>query len=258
MPSGSDRDAVVEVEHLSVRFKTFDEDARSYRAKLWHRRKSKRTIDALRDVTFDVPKGSVFGVVGSNGSGKSTLFRVIAGVIPPNEGRVALRSRVTPLLSLGLGFNQRLTGRENIRMGGLIQGLTPEVIEERVPSVIEFSELGKAIDRPMRTYSAGMAARLGFSVAIHLEPDLVLIDEALAAGDAKFKEKCTERIVELCQANTTVMLVSHGMAIVKSLATECLWLEDGEVRQLGPADDVIGAYIEAQHLASQDVAMEDM
>lgn len=233
------------VEHVSVRYRATKEH-RSITGRLRHRKAMRRTIHALDDVSFEVPNGCVYSVIGPNGAGKSTLFRVVGGIIPPVEGRVTLHARVTPLLSLGVGFNQRLTGRENILLGGLASGLDPEQVREKIDTVIEFSELGEAIDYPMRTYSSGMSSRLGFSVAAHLDPDLILIDEALAAGDAHFKRKSLEKIEQLCAAECTVMIVSHGLGIVKQLAERCLWLEAGKVMMEGEALEVVDAYLASQ------------
>jgi len=253
-------DVSVRVEDLSVRFRTTHEKSQTLRStlvRMTRRAKTGRTVEALKDVSFDVASGSVYGVIGRNGAGKSTLFRTIAGILPPTEGRVTLFGRVTPLLSLGVGFNRELTGRENILLGGLAVGLDPAEVGRRYNEVVEFAELGEALDYPMRTYSSGMFSRLGFAIAAHLDPEILLIDEALAAGDAKFKQKCFAKIAELCERDCTVMLVSHGMQIVKQLAVRCLWLERGVARMEGPADEVVGAYLEEMGTGKQASAMED-
>jgi ABC-type polysaccharide/polyol phosphate transport system ATPase subunit len=237
----------VVVEDLWIKFETTHENLgttmRHVLLNLHRRSKTKRTVEALRGVSFSVPAGSVYGVIGKNGAGKSTLFRVLAGIMPPDAGRVTLYGRTTPLLSLGVGFNRELTGRENILLGGLGNGLQSNEIEAHAAEIEAFADLGEAIDYPMRTYSSGMFARLGFAVAAHLSPEILLIDEALSAGDAKFKDKCMAKIVELCAADCTVLIVTHGLEIVRQLASRCLWLEKGDVRMEGPANDVAGAYL---------------
>jgi teichoic acid transport system ATP-binding protein len=223
--SDFDRPPAVEVEGLRVSFKTTQETYPTLRrtiTQVFERSKSHRRVDALRGVSFTVPQGSVYGVIGRNGAGKSTLFRAVAGILPPTEGRVTVRGRVTPLISLGVGFNRELTGRENVLLGGLAAGLDPEEVVAQYGNIVRFAELGEAIDSPMRSYSSGMFARLGFAVAVHLDPEILLIDEALSAGDAKFKDRCTEKILELAQSDCTFMLVSHGLEIVKLLADYCL------------------------------------
>jgi len=253
----------IRVEDLWVRFRTTSEKRkrRTLKGRILRPgsgRKLKRTIEALRAVSFEVQAGTVYGVVGPNGAGKSTLCRTLAGILPPSEGRVTLSGRVTPLLSLGLGFNRELSGRENILLGGLANGLDPERIADNTDDIIAFADLGDAIDYPMYTYSSGMFARVGFAVAAHLDPEILLIDEALSAGDASFKNKCTERIAELCESDVTVLIVSHGMEIVKHLAERCLWLDTGVVRGEGPVDEIIDGYLNSQGVSEEVAAMEDM
>jgi teichoic acid transport system ATP-binding protein len=261
LPFASERLPAVEVERLRISFKTTQENYPTVKGtvmQVFERSKSSRMVDALCDVTFTVPHGSVYGVIGRNGAGKSTLFRTVAGILPPTSGRVVVRGRVTPLISLGVGFNRELTGRENILLGGLAAGLDPEQIVGQYHDIVTFAELGAAIDSPMRTYSSGMFARLGFAVAVHLDPEILLIDEALSAGDAKFKDRCTEKILELAQSECTFMLVSHGLEIVKLLADRCLWIEKGQVRGEGPADEIVDAYLENEGMSDEAAAMFDV
>jgi teichoic acid transport system ATP-binding protein len=259
--SDFDRPPAVEVEGLRVSFKTTSETYPTLRrtlSQVFERSRSSRTIDALNGINFTVPHGSVYGVIGRNGAGKSTLFRTVAGILPPTEGRVTVRGRVTPLISLGVGFNRELTGRENILLGGLAAGLDPDEVVGQYKNIVEFAGLGEAIDSPMRTYSSGMFARLGFAVAVHLDPEILLIDEALSAGDAKFKDRCTEKILELAESDCTFMLVSHGLEIVKLLADYCLWIEKGRVKGEGPADEIVDAYLANEGMTEQASAMNDM
>jgi ABC-type polysaccharide/polyol phosphate transport system ATPase subunit len=225
------------------------------------RDRGKRTmvIEALRGVSFEVPAGSVYGVIGRNGAGKSTMLRTVAGILPPTSGRVTVWGRVTPLLSLGVGFNRELTGRDNILLGGLTAGLRLEEVYANFDAVEEFAGLGAAIDFPMRTYSSGMFGRLAFSVAAHLKPEILLIDEALAAGDAAFKLKSMDKIQELCERDCTVLIVSHGLEVVKTLAEGCVWLDRGTVRYEGSADEVVSAYMAEENIeATSATALEDV
>lgn len=240
-----DDDVAVLVEDLAVTFRTTQERDPTLKRTLSQlgRKKQRRTVEALKGVSFEVTRGSVFGVIGHNGAGKSTLFRVLTGIYPPSNGRVEIRGRLTPLLTLGVGFNAELTGRDNILLGGLANGFSLEEIKDRREAIIAFADIGEAIDYPMRTYSSGMGGRLGFSIAAHLDPDILLIDEALAAGDARFKAKSTEAITNLCMNDATVMVISHGMGVIKTLADEALWLEAGVVMGLGPADEIVDRYL---------------
>jgi ABC-type polysaccharide/polyol phosphate transport system ATPase subunit len=171
---------------------------------------------------------------------------------------VIVRGRVTPLISLGVGFNRELTGRENILLGGLAAGLHPEQIVSQYQNILAFAELGPAIDSPMRTYSSGMFARLGFAVAVHLDPEILLIDEALSAGDAKFKDRCTEKIVELAESDCTFMLVTHGLELVKQMGDYCLWIEKGRVRGEGTADEIVDAYLANEGMTDEAAALYDV
>ena len=251
----------VRVEDLWIRYRTTSEASTTLKEALTSRRgrvKSARYVEALRGVSFDVPAGAVYGVIGHNGAGKSTLFRTIAGILAPSEGRVTVNGRVTPLLSLGVGFNRELTGRENVLLGGLATGLQPDEIMAHYDEVVAFADLGPALDYPMRTYSSGMYARLGFAVASHLDPDIMLIDEALSAGDGRFKKRCMDKLVELCGRDCTVMVISHGLGLIKYLAERCVWLDEGQVRMEGLGSDVVDAYLNSDDMREDDVAaMED-
>lgn len=213
----------------------------------------RREVPALRDVTFAVPKGTVLGVIGRNGAGKSTLLRTLAGILAPSQGRVVVRGRISPLLSVGLGMQGDLTGRDNIRLGALAFGHSPNELERLEESIVEFAQLGEYVDYPFKTYSAGMRSRLGFAVAVHLDPEILLIDEALTGGDAKFKEKTAEKMFELCGDGRTIAIVTHGLSLVRSIATTALWLHQGRVVEYGDPDDVVAAYmrycrIDAAHM----------
>lgn len=251
----------VVVEDLWIRYRTTIEKGTTLKSavKDYHngRIKTNRYVEALRGISFEVPTGGVYGVIGHNGAGKSTLFRTIAGILAPTRGRVTVAGRVTPLLALGVGFNPDLTGRENILLGGLATGLHPEEILSHYDDVVDFAELGDALDYPMRTYSSGMYARLGFAVASHLEPEILLIDEALSAGDARFKKRCADRLMDLCGRDCTVMIISHGLDLIRNMADRAVWLDMGQLVMEGPGDEVVSAYLSSDDLTEEDTAVMD-
>jgi teichoic acid transport system ATP-binding protein len=208
-----------------------------------------RIIPALRDVSFDVPRGSVLAVIGRNGAGKSTLCRVIMGILPPDEGRVTVRGRLN-LLSPGIGFSPALTGRENIVLGGLASGLSPDRLADVADEIAEFAQLAGYLDMPMHSYSAGMRMRLASSVAVFLDPEILIIDEALTGGDAAFTQHIAERTAKLIGQGRTIVLVTHGLSSVKLMATQALWLHQGRVAELGDPDEVVSKYMRYCRLES--------
>jgi teichoic acid transport system ATP-binding protein len=244
----------IKVDNLHLYYRTKAEANPTLKAALIRKVKRQKVepkiIKAVNDVSFEVPHGTVLGVVGHNGAGKSTLLRALSGILPPTQGRVEVRGRVSTLLALGVGFNQNLTGRENIILGGLAQGWSKDQIKEKEHLIEEFADLDTlsegAIDRAMKTYSSGMYARVAFAVGVHMDPDILLVDEALSAGDARFKEKATEKMLELCENARTIVLVSHGLETVRQMANHCLWMDHGSLRQSGDPDEVIDAYLEQQ------------
>jgi ABC-type polysaccharide/polyol phosphate transport system ATPase subunit len=200
---------------------------------------------ALRDVSFSVNKGEAFGVVGANGSGKSTLLQIIAGILQPTSGTVEVRGRLSALLELGSGFAPEFSGRQNVYLNASILGLSTEEIDARFETIERFASIGDFIDQPIRTYSTGMVLRLAFAVVAHVEPEILIVDEALAVGDIAFRQRCMRRIHDLRAGGTTILFVSHETGDVKALCERCLWLENGTMRGLGEADDVIGDYLSA-------------
>ncbi len=250
----------VRVEHLSVTYRTTVEKRPTLKrtlVRLGRRRRRVREIRAIRDVSFEVPHGAVLGVVGLNGAGKSTLMRTIAGILPPTQGRVEVHGRVSTLLALGVGFNKRLTGRENVILGGLAAGLTREQLEARYDEIAEFAELGDFMDMPMRTYSSGMYGRLAFSVAVHMEPDILLIDEALSVGDARFRRKSFAKMRELCAQARTILIVSHALQSIRDLCSDVIWMDKGKIAMWDTADAVIDAYarfLDVNEIDDVDVA----
>lgn len=202
----------------------------------------KDQFQALRDISFSVDHGEVFGVIGHNGAGKSTLLRMIGGIYQPTKGKVQVAGSVMSLLSLGAGFQQELSGVDNAILNGLLLGLPKATIESKLDEIIAFAELEEFIEHPVKTYSSGMVARLGFSIACHLQSDILLIDEILGVGDKNFKAKSKAKIKEVIQGGGTVILVSHSLGEVRSFCSRVLWLEKGEQKMLGPAEEVVTAY----------------
>lgn len=209
-------------------------------------RPHKKTLWAVDDVSFEVMPGESLGIVGRNGSGKSTILKLASGIIRPSSGQVLIRGRLSALLELGAGFHPDLTGRENIFLNGSILGMSKDEVARCYDSIVEFSELDEFINMPVKHYSSGMYMRLGFSVAVHVKPDVLIIDEILAVGDQAFQKKCNERIYEMKRRGTTIILVSHNLYTVRSLCSHIIWLEHGRVKMTGPTEDVIDAYLESQ------------
>jgi ABC-type polysaccharide/polyol phosphate transport system ATPase subunit len=210
---------------------------------------------ALRDVSFTVERGESFGILGTNGSGKSTLLQILAGVMQPTLGTAKVDGRVSAILELGSGFNPEFTGRENVFLNAAILGLTQEQIRARYPQIAEFAEIGDFLDQPVRTYSSGMVMRLAFSVAVHIDPEVLIVDEALAVGDIYFQQRCLRHLHRMRERNVTLVFVSHSPTELRALCTRSLWLDHGQVRELGDTDPVIGrylAYSAGAHLVSRE------
>jgi ABC-type polysaccharide/polyol phosphate transport system ATPase subunit len=220
--------------------------------------KPSETFPALRDVSFAVQAGQTLGVIGRNGSGKSTALKLVAGITKPTSGTVTVRGRVSALIELGAGFHPEITGRENVFINGIMLGLTRRDIQERFDEIVEFAELQEFIDAPVKTYSSGMYMRLGFAVAIHVDPDVLLVDEVLAVGDEGFTHKCLDKFAELKRRNKTILLVTHSLGMVERFCDEAVWLDSGSKRGEGDPKRVIGAYVsdvakqEERFLASDD------
>ena len=226
-------------------------DVASLRA-LWHRLRPREPFWALRDVTMTVNRGEIVGIIGANGSGKSTLLRVLAGLSPPTTGSVTIHGRYAALLELGSGFHRQATGRENAYLNALFMGLSKKEAKERVPEILEFSGLEQFADQPMRTYSAGMFLRLGFAVAIHVQPEIFLIDEILAVGDAEFQKKCFDHFDKLQQRGTTIIIVSHNVDVLKEFASRVVLIEHGKAVLDGDPVDVTREYIERRKESSPE------
>lgn len=244
-PSPEAEQIVIRVENVSVRYRVPHEQIntlKEYAIRSLQRRVTYNEFHALNNVSLDVRASEVFGIIGRNGAGKSTLLRVIARVMRPTSGRVWLRGRVAPLLELGAGFHQELTGRENIFLNGALLGHTRAEMREKFDEIVEFAELAEFIDTPIRNYSSGMSARLGFAVATAIQPEILIVDEVLSVGDERFQEKCEARMAEFRASGATILLVSHDADLVRSLCNRAVWLDKGRVRALGPSADVVDAY----------------
>ena len=251
----------IQVENVSVTYRTSLESAPTLKntvLKLGRREKVVREIKALKNVSFEVPEGQVLGVVGANGAGKSTLMRTVAGILPPNSGRVEVHGRVSTLLALGVGFNRKMTGRQNVVLGGLAAGLTREQLAAKYEEIVAFAELEEFMDMPMRTYSSGMYGRLAFAVAVTMEPEILLIDEALSVGDARFRKKSFRKMRELCGENRTILLVSHALGSIKELCDQAIWIHKGELRMWDDPDSVVDAYTEFLEVGEDAFTMEDV
>ena len=234
--------ASIELAGIGKRYYQLEERASLVTTLLPFLRATKTERWALRELSFSVEQGETVGVLGRNGAGKTTLLRLLAGVTRPSEGRLTIRGRVAPLIGVGVGFHQEMTGRENIFVNGMLLGLTRRQVEARLDSIIEFSEIADYIDTPVKFYSSGMFMRLGFSVAIHVDPEVLLVDEVLAVGDIAFQLKCFERMRQLQRAGTSIVLVSHSMHAIRLLCPRALLIRNGLLEMDGPVEDVIGRH----------------
>ena len=201
-------------------------------------------LQALKDISLAVGKGEALGIIGRNGAGKSTALGLIAGVLRPSAGRIMVKGRISPLLELGAGFHPELTGRENIELNGVLMGLSRREVAKKIDPIIEFSELGEHIDQPIRTYSSGMLARLGFSVVANLDPEILLIDEVLAVGDISFQTRCIERMMSFKENGVTMVFVSHVLEDIAKLCDRVIWLDNCTIRMSGRPQEVLNAYVQ--------------
>lgn len=229
-------------------FRIWNERNDSLKAKALHRGHGRYTeFTALRKASIEIEEGTTFGLVGSNGAGKSTSLKLMAKILVPDAGEVEVKGKVSALLELGAGFHPDLTGRENIYLNGSILGLSRKVISSRFDEIVDFSGLSSFIDNQVKTYSSGMFARLGFAVAVHVEPDVLLLDEALSVGDAEFQRRCAEKIAELRAGGRTVVIVSHDLHLVRQMCSQLAWIDHGDLREVGPTGEVIEQYQRAAH-----------
>ena len=216
-----------------------------------------RMIHAVRGVSFDVPHGSVLGIIGANGAGKSTIMRAMAGILPPSQGEIVVNGRISTLLALGVGFNGQLSGRDNVVLGSLAAGLTKRQVQERFEQITDWAELRDVIDLPMKAYSSGMYGRLAFGVSTHLDPDVLLVDEALSTGDAHFRKKSYDKMQELVERSRTIVIVSHGIGAIREMCDECIWMDKGQIVRRGKPDEVTAEYLEFQGVAPEKKSAVD-
>ena len=238
------KENAIEIKNLCISYRGLK--SYSIKKSLLHFHRNKvDEFQAIRNVSFNVPKGNILGIVGKNGSGKSTMLNAIAGIFAPDSGTIDLKGNSVSLLTIGVGFQRELTGRENIILSGMLLGFSEKSVRERMEEIIEFSELGKFIDAPVRTYSSGMYSKLAFSITAILETDIMLIDEVLSVGDARFKKKSYNKMKQLISdENRTVVMVSHDTKTLDGLCDEILWLHDGEIKMYGNTKEVLEKYEE--------------
>ena len=253
-------DVAISVRDLSITYRTSFESAptlKSTLARLGRRNKLVKTVDAIKHISFEIPHGTVLGIVGHNGAGKSTLLRAIAGIMPPSSGEIMVHGDVSALLSLAAGFNSALSAPENVLLAGLAAGMTRDEVLDRVDEIIAFAEIEDFRDMPVKTYSSGMASRLAFSAAVHMKPDILLIDEALSAGDARFKVKAQKKMRELMDTARTMVVVSHGSNTIKDLCSDAIWLDHGSLMMHGDVDTVVGEYLDFMKVERKASAATD-
>lgn len=238
-------DSIITVDNVSMRFRMDKNKTTSLKEWVVTHLLGKQQYEefsALSEVSFEVKRGEIVGIIGRNGAGKSTLLKVISGIFKPTEGKVVTAGRVAPMLELGSGFDMELSGHDNIFLNGAILGFSEEFLKSKYDEIVAFSELGEFIDMPLKTYSSGMLARLAFSVATMIEPEILIVDEILSVGDAAFQEKSRARMMELMSGGTTVLFVSHSMNQIREMCERAIWLEHGQVRAIGETQEVCEQY----------------
>ena len=241
---------VISLENVIVEYRRATTKSRSMKQAAVEILKGKRkyqTFKALDGISFEINSGEIIAIIGRNGSGKSTLLKVISRIIPPTDGRIIVKGHVEPIIELGVGFNPELSGRENIMLNAAIHQRNPKLVKGRIDELVTWAGLEGEIDLPLRTYSSGMVARLGFAVATDINPDIVLVDEVLAVGDIDFMEKSRARMEKIMGEGSTVVLVSHDLETVRTLATRAIWMEHGKIREEGDPAHVIDSYINSPH-----------
>lgn len=243
-----ENDAIVEVDHVSMKFNLASEKFDSFKEYVIKSIKRQVSYDefwALQDITFEVKRGQSLGLVGLNGSGKSTMLKIIAGVLKPTRGHVAVRGNMAPLIELGAGFDMDLTARENVFLNGALLGYNRTRMEEQYEDIVNFSELGEFMNVPVKNFSSGMVSRLAFAIATIGVPDILICDEVLSVGDFRFQEKCEERIGNMKEKGTTILFVSHSLAQVEKICDKIVWLEKGHLKRFGDAEEICRIYAES-------------
>ena len=242
---------MIEVKNVKMKFKMSDEPINSLKEIFTKAVTGKLKFNeflAVNDVSFEVEKGETLGLIGTNGAGKSTTLKLISGILKPTEGSIVVRGNIVPMLELGAGFDLELTGKENIYLNGAILGYSKEYLESKYDEIVDFAEIREFIDMPIRNYSSGMMARLAFSIASVVQPEILIVDEILAVGDIKFQQKSYKRMQELMNGGATVLFVSHDLEKIEEMCDHVIWLEKGQVKQYGEASEVCKAYRKAQGL----------
>ena len=242
----SEKRIVVDVDHVTIRFNLASQkidNLKEYFIKFLKKELMFQEFLAVQDVSFQVREGEAWGLIGVNGSGKSTMLKAISGIIKPYKGQITINGSVAPLIELGAGFDQECTARENIFLNGCVLGHSQKFMEEHFQEIVEFAEIEKFLDSPIKNYSSGMKARLGFAVATMVKPDILIVDEVLAVGDYKFRQKCEKRMKELLSGGTTLLYVSHSIEEVKRLCDHAIWLDHGKPRMIGDVQTVCDAYM---------------
>jgi ABC-2 type transport system ATP-binding protein len=237
-------EVAVHIEHVSKKFRLYHERNQSLKSVIMRGRRSvHEDFWALKDISFEVPSGSTFGLIGSNGSGKSTLLKCLAKIYYPEKGTINYNGKIAALLEVGSGFHPELSGRENVFLNGSILGMSKKEVTRKFDEIVDFSGVEQFIDQPVKNYSSGMYVRLGFAIAINVDPDVLVVDEVLSVGDAAFQEKCRQKFIDFKTAGKTVILVSHAMESVREMCDQAAWLSHGELVQVGDADATIRAYL---------------
>lgn len=242
---------MIELKKVSMKFdlgveKTFYLKEAFIRFFQFKKKKKKEYFYALKDVSFKINKGEVIGLIGSNGAGKSTLLKVVSGVMKPSKGKVIVKGVISPMIELGAGFDAELTARENIYLNGAVLGYSKKFIDEKFDEIVEFSELEEFLDVPVKNFSSGMTAKLAFSIATVVDPEILIVDEILSVGDIKFQEKSKNKMMELIKGGTTVLYVSHSLESIKDLCTRVVWLEHGQIVKMGNTEEICDEYYKKQ------------
>ena len=236
---------VIEAENVSIRFNMANEkvdNLKEYFIKLIKHELFFKEFWALRNISFQVKKGEAWGILGPNGAGKSTLLKVVSGILTPTKGHITVNGKIAPLIELGAGFDGNLTARENIFLNGTVLGHSIQYMEEHFNEIVDFAEIHEFLDTPLKNYSSGMKARLGFAIATIINPDILIVDEILAVGDAMFRKKCSRRMEEMLSNGTTLIYVSHSIETVRKLCTHAMWLQKGELLASGNCNDICNEY----------------
>lgn len=242
----AEKRVIVDVDHVSIRFNLSNQkvdNLKEYLVRLMKHELMFQEFLALKDVSFQVRQGESWGLIGTNGSGKSTMLKVISGIMKPYQGSVTVNGSVAPLIELGAGFDPECTARENIYLNGCVLGYSEKFIQEHFDEIVDFAQIGQFLDSPLKNFSSGMKARLGFSVATMVKPDILIVDEILSVGDYKFRQKCEKRMQELLNNGTTLLYVSHNINEVRRLCDHVVWLDKGEARMIGDVKTVCDAYM---------------